>query len=70
VGGKLHEVVKDTCTLKAKEIILSADDQFVAKIGSATLTIKKSGDVVIKGSKVDVNASGDITLKGSKLNEN
>lgn len=70
VGGKFQQVVKKSYTLKAKEIVLSADDQFTLKVGSATLQVKKSGAIVLKGSKIDVTASGDLVLKGSKISEN
>ncbi len=70
VGGKLAQVVKDVYTLKAKEIVFAADERFHLKVGSATLEVKKNGDVVIKGAKVEVKASGDIVLKASKISEN
>jgi type VI secretion system secreted protein VgrG len=70
VGGKLQEVVKKGYTLQAKEIVLSADDQFTLKVGSATLQVKKSGEVILKGAKIQVTASGSLTLKGSKISEN
>jgi type VI secretion system secreted protein VgrG len=70
VGGKLQQATKDVHTIKAKEIVISAEDRFLLKVGSATLEAKKSGDVVIKGGKIEVKASGDIILKGSKISEN
>jgi type VI secretion system secreted protein VgrG len=70
VGGALRQTVAKACTIKAKQIVLSADDQISFKVGSATFQLKKNGDVVIKGGKVQVKASGDIVLKGSKVTEN
>jgi len=70
VGGNLQQVVKKSYTLEAQEIVLAADDQFTLKVGSATLQVKKSGDVVLKGAKIEVKASGEIVLKGSKVTEN
>lgn len=70
VGGNVQHAVKKTYTLKAKEIVLSADDRFTIKVGSATLQVKKSGDVVVKGGKIEVKASGDLVLKGSTISQN
>jgi type VI secretion system secreted protein VgrG len=70
VEGKASQTVKDTYTLKAKELILNAADNFLLKVGSASIELKKGGDVVIKGAKVQVKASGDIVLKGSKISNN
>ena len=70
VGEKMSTVVSDVYKLKAKEITFSAEDSFIAKVGSATLEMKKDGTVVIKGGKVQVKANGDIVLKGSKISEN
>jgi len=70
VGGKHNHVVKEGYTLSAKEISLVAQDQFTLKVGSATLQVKKNGDVVLKGAKIEVTASGDVVIKGSKISEN
>lgn len=70
VGGKLQQNVKKAYTLKAKEIILSAEDQLTIKVGSATLQVKKSGQVSLKGAKIQVTASGALALKGSPISEN
>lgn len=69
-GAKLNQTVKDAHTLKAKEITLSADDRFLVKVGSATIEMKKSGDVVIKGAKIEVKASGNVVIKGSTISQN
>ena len=70
VGGQYAQVAAKKHTLKAKEIVFSADDRFLVKVGSATIELKKNGDIAIKGAKIQVKASGDLVLKASKITEN
>ncbi|HLT36984.1 MAG TPA: type VI secretion system tip protein TssI/VgrG [Enhygromyxa sp.] len=49
---------------------IEAGDEFLVKCGSATFSMKKNGEIVIKGKKITVNASGDIVLKANKIKEN
>jgi type VI secretion system secreted protein VgrG len=70
VSGKLQHTVQDAYALKAKKIELSADDELVVKVGSATFQVKKNGDVTIKGAKIKVSADGDLALKANKITEN
>ncbi|MDH4240104.1 MAG: type VI secretion system tip protein VgrG [Phycisphaerae bacterium] len=53
-----------------KKLQISAGDQIVLKTGSATIVMKKNGDITIKGKKISVTGSGDIKIKGSKIAEN
>lgn len=70
VGGKMSQTVKEACTVKAKEITLTAAEKVIFKVGSATIEFKKNGDISVKGGKIDVKASGNLTLKGSKIAQN
>jgi type VI secretion system secreted protein VgrG len=49
---------------------MTAEDRFILKVGSATVEVKKSGDVVVKGGKIEVKSSGELVLKGSKISQN
>ncbi|CAE6781753.1 Type VI secretion system spike protein VgrG1a [Nitrospira defluvii] len=61
----------DNMTISAgKNMVLDAGDQITIKTGSASITMKSNGDIVIKGGKITVNASGDLALKGSKITQN
>jgi type VI secretion system secreted protein VgrG len=70
VGGKLSHTVKEVHAIKGKELVLTAEERFIVKVGSATLEIKKDGTVVVKGGKLELKASGDLVLKASKISEN
>ena len=60
-GGMLTQVAKDA-TLKAKTVEIEAEDAITIKVGGAKMTLKKNGDVKIKGN--------NITVKGSKVGIN
>lgn len=70
VDGKQNQSVTKEFALSAKKIALTADDEIVIKVGSAQITMKKSGDIDIKGNKINVKGSGDVVLKGSKVTAN
>jgi type VI secretion system secreted protein VgrG len=67
----------DTLTV-GKNLVISAADSVTIKTGSASITMKKDGTIVIKGKditidgsgKINVKASGDIVMKGSKILQN
>jgi type VI secretion system secreted protein VgrG len=70
VDGKQFTTVTKECTLKAKKVHINADDEIVLKTGSASITMKKNGDIMIEGKKISVKGSGDVVVKGSKIAEN
>jgi type VI secretion system secreted protein VgrG len=78
VGKDLSEKVAKTHSLKAKKVMIEAEDEIGLKTGDATLILKKDGSIMIKGKDMAVKASGkinakadkDIVLKGQKIQEN
>lgn len=70
VKGKSDITIDKELTVNAKKIQLTAKDEIAFKTGSAMITMKKNGDITIKGKKITVKGSGDVTIKGSKIKEN
>ncbi len=70
VIGKLTQTTQKSHTLKGKEIVLVASDSFTAKVGSAKIELKKSGEITVKGAKVEMTSGGDLILKANKVTEN
>ncbi len=70
VDGKYAESVTKEYGLKAKKISLQADDEIMLKTGSASITMKKNGDITIKGNNINVKGSGNVVIKGSKVTAN
>lgn len=64
------ENVKKDYVLKAKKVQITAQDEISFKTGSASILMKKNGDITIKGKKITVKGSSDVIIKGSKIKEN
>jgi type VI secretion system secreted protein VgrG len=60
VGGKHTEKVSGDYLLKAKNITLNAESSITLKTGSASITLKKSGDITIKGTNIKIDGSAKI----------
>lgn len=58
-------------TIKAGDsITIQSDKEVIIKTGDASIHMKKNGDIVIKGGKIQVKGSKDLVLKGSKIAAN
>ncbi len=49
---------------------IQVKNELVIRVGQAVVTIKKNGDIVIKGKKLTIKASGQVSVKGSKVKLN
>lgn len=52
------------------KMVLTAADELTLSCGSATIVLKKNGDITINGNKISIKGSGDIVMKGSKIAQN
>jgi len=70
--SKKHGVqVGDNLTIACdKKAVINVADQLTLKCGSSSIVMKKNGDIMIKGKKLNVKMSSDITMKGSKIKQN
>ncbi len=62
-GGNISESA-------GKRMTLTAKDEITIKCGSASITLKNNGDILINGSKINIKGSGDVIIKGAKIAEN
>lgn len=70
VGTNLSQTAKEGYTLKAKRIEITAEDECALKVGSASLVLKKNGEVQLNGNKVMVNGTDSVVIKSPKVSEN
>ena len=70
VGGAHTEEIAKEWAVSAKKIQFTAQDEIVFKTGKAEIVMKKNGDIIIKGKKIQVKGSGDVVIKGSQIKQN
>jgi type VI secretion system secreted protein VgrG len=76
--SRTAKVAKDDSLKVGKNLVIDAGDTVTLKTGSASITMKKDGTIVIKGKdvkiegsgKINVKASSDVAIKGSKVGIN
>jgi type VI secretion system secreted protein VgrG len=54
----------------AKSFTINAGDEIILQTGSATLTMKKNGDITIEGNAITIKGSGNVIIKGQKILQN
>ncbi len=70
-GKKMSLSAGDDFSVSGKKKgVIEITDQLTIKVGKATITLKKNGDISLQGTKINIKGSGDITIKGSKILEN
>ncbi|MBK5914544.1 type VI secretion system Vgr family protein [Rhodocyclus purpureus] len=77
-GARSTDIGKDDALKVGKNLVIDAGDSVTIKTGSASISMKKDGTIVIKGKditvdgsgKINVKASGNIVMKGSKILQN
>jgi type VI secretion system secreted protein VgrG len=74
-GQRAITVGKDETVDIGKKLTITVADEITIKTGDASISMKKNGDITIKGKnitlegsgKINAKADGDIILKGSKI---
>ena len=70
-GKKMSLKAGDDFGIKGdKKGVIEIADQLTIKVGSASITLKKNGDITISGKTINVKGSGNIVMKGQKILEN
>ena len=77
-GARKTDVGKEDELKVGKKLVVNAGESIMFTTGSASITMKKDGTIVIKGKditlegsgKINVKASGDLVMKGSKITGN
>jgi type VI secretion system secreted protein VgrG len=68
IGGQHAENVSKEYSLKAKKVIIVADDEIELKTGQSTITLKKNGDIKISGKKIQISGMQVVKLSAMNIN--
>jgi type VI secretion system secreted protein VgrG len=77
-GARTVTIGKKATVSIQEQLVIDVGKEIVIRTGEASLTLKKNGDIVLKGKnlisdasgKVSVKAGSDVVLKGSKVTHN
>jgi type VI secretion system secreted protein VgrG len=69
-GQKISVSAGDALTITGKKGVIKLVDDLTIKVGSAQITMKKSGDITIKGANIKLDGRSNVVVKGSKIGEN
>jgi type VI secretion system secreted protein VgrG len=70
-GKKMRLDAGDDFSLDGKKKgLIQIADQLTIKVGSASITMKKSGEITISGKNINIKGSGNIVMKANKILEN
>jgi type VI secretion system secreted protein VgrG len=70
-GKKMSLKAGDDYSVKGdKNGIIDIKDQLTIKVGKASITMKKNGDITISGKTINIKGSGNIVMKAKKILEN
>jgi type VI secretion system secreted protein VgrG len=53
-----------------KTLSIDVTDEITITCGSASINMKKNGDITINGKAINIKGSGDVTVKGQKILQN
>ena len=68
--SRTMDVAKNDKLTVGKALVIEAGDEITLTTGSATIAMKKNGDIEIEGKNITIKGSGNLTLKGSKIAQN
>lgn len=69
-GNASHRATGSINITAARSIVLEAGDQLMLKVGSASMLMQKNGDITITGTAISIKGSGDVVIKGAKVLQN
>jgi type VI secretion system secreted protein VgrG len=69
-GARTLSIGKDDSISVGKTLSLTVSDEITITCGSASINMKKNGDITINGKAINIKGSGDVTIKGQKILQN
>lgn len=70
VGKDQQETTAGKRQIRAKKLRLAVQEEFALTCGKASIVLRKNGDIIIQGGAITVKGTGTVVVKGSKLKGN
>jgi hypothetical protein len=61
---------RQTALVDGKQVVIDAKDELVLRCGRATITLRRNGKVIIRGTYVETHAEGTNRIKGGSVKIN
>jgi hypothetical protein len=65
-----HTELQITTSVDGRRVTVSGKDEIVLKCGEASITLRRNGRIVIKGTYVETRAAGTNRIKGGSVQIN
>jgi type VI secretion system secreted protein VgrG len=65
-ANRTLQVTQDLAMSVGKNVVINAGDSLTLKVGPASLTMRKDGSIVIKGTDITIEGSGKINVKARR----
>ena len=70
VGGDATVEIGGGVTLSATKVTLRALQELRLEVGASQLIVKPSGDIQLKGNRIEISGSAEVHLRGSSVRTN
>ena len=71
IGRNLTENVGNNRTMSVRQqMVIKAGTRLTLQSGHSSIVLNKNGDIAIKGKNISIKGSGPVTIKGSKVTTN
>jgi type VI secretion system secreted protein VgrG len=69
-GRSMQLVTGDAARFQGKNVTIEGSDSFKVTAGNASLGLTKDGNIIEQGKDITIKGTGNVVIKGSKISQN